>query len=92
MIEKFKTKVGWTVYKIPAIKTTLWGGFGICDHCNSSTDFGYLIPVLNHYCCEKCFRDWEKTARFYPEDLEVENKRIKYYENILNIIEKRGKE
>lgn len=85
MIEKFKTKVGWMVYKIPAKKTQLLGGFGICDCCNSNADFGYLIPVLNQYFCAKCFQEWEKTAKFYLEDVEVENRIIKYYENILNI-------
>ena len=85
MIEKFKTKVGWMVYKIPAKKTQLLGGFGICDCCNSNTDFGYLIPVLNCYYCEKCFQKWEKTAKFYPEDVCAEKKKINYYDNILNL-------
>lgn len=80
---KFKNKVGCTVYRITAEECYAFGGLGICDECNSFSSYGYLIPVLNHFMCPSCYREWNLDCKFYPEDLDFEASYIRYYENIL---------
>ena len=83
---KFKNKVGWTVYRISAAECYSFGGLAICDDCNTfCPKGGYLVPVLNHFMCDKCYNDWNNRCKFYPEDLDFENSIIKYYENILPV-------
>lgn len=85
-MKKFKSKCGYVVYKtttIECIKTT--DGFGICDECGKTDNTLYLVPVLNHAQCPKCFNQWNEESEFYEEDLWFE----KGYENAW---EKRAKE
>ena len=44
---------------------------------------GYLIPVLNHYYCEKCYNEWVESAEYYEEDRWFEERKIEYYDSIL---------
>jgi hypothetical protein len=50
-------------------------GGGICDECSTVEDEkGFIIPVLaGRWLCTNCKEDWEKTAKFYPEDVDYEN-------------------
>ena len=84
-MKKIKTSVGYTAYQATAYETALLGGAGICDHCGEFADEGYLVPVLNHYMCPECFKDWEQRGRFYPEDLPVEQRTIAYYEAMIPV-------
>lgn len=83
-MKKGKTSVGWIYYKTTTEEIFRLGGRGICDECNEfQRDGGYLIPVLNHWQCEKCFNKWQEYAHYYPEDEAVEQQYAKYYESIL---------
>ncbi len=55
------------------------GGPGICDYCGSPKPKGYYIAVLNQWYCEECFKEWKMTARYYPEDADVERKNFEFY-------------
>lgn len=83
---KFKTRVGWTVYKVTDTECYSWGGLSICDDCGKFVSNGFLVPVLNHFMCIDCFNQWRSSSKFYPEDLPFERKNITYYESILPVI------
>lgn len=83
---KFVNKIGYTVYKITAQECMQFGGLGICDECNTFSKVGYLVPVLNHFMCPKCYSEWLSYAKFYGEDLEFQNYYIRYYEGILPVV------
>lgn len=60
-----KIKVGEIeAYKATAMETTLIGGFGVCDTCNDYADKGYLVPVLNRYLCDDCFKSFCTRHRY----------------------------
>ncbi|OQA48394.1 MAG: hypothetical protein BWY46_01401 [Firmicutes bacterium ADurb.Bin300] len=46
-MKKLKTRVGYIAYKVTQAEICKIGGFGICDTCNSTSESGYLVPVLN---------------------------------------------
>ena len=60
-----------------------WGGLGICDMCNKSRildtddiralcDSMYLCPELgSKIFCEKCFKEYQKTAKWFEEDTDI---------------------
>lgn len=56
-MRKMLTKAGLIAYHTTAAEITLIGGFGICDECGKHSHEGYLVPVLNHWQCPKCFND-----------------------------------
>jgi len=80
-MKKIKTAVGYTAYETTAIETTKLGGIGVCDECNKFAASGYLVPVLNHYQCPKCFDSWNKRAKYYQEDIEFETQTESYFES-----------
>lgn len=80
-MRKTKTKCGYVAYEADFTETLLLGGAGICDECNQIAIRGYLVPVLNHYMCPKCFGEWNSRAIFYEEDLPVEQRTSAYYES-----------
>lgn len=80
-MKRITTKTGYVAYEASAVETTMLGGFGICDECSQATERGYLVPVLNHYQCPACFEDWSKSARYYPEDIPIQNKNAAYFES-----------
>lgn len=82
---KNKLDNGLVYYKLSSAELNIIGGLGICDFCNSYTDEGYLIPVLNHYYCKSCFDEWKSKAQKYPEDGEIEKKRCNYYEQMIGL-------
>jgi len=84
-MKKFKSKAGHVVYEATSKDTEKLGGYGVCDYCGNYAEKGYLIAVLNSYYCPDCFKDWEKTARNYPEDRNIEKRREKYYDSVFFI-------
>lgn len=80
-MRKMLTKAGLIAYHTTAAEITLIGGFGICDECGKHSHEGYLVPVLNHWQCPKCFNDWKDRARYYPEDAPFERHTAAYYES-----------
>ena len=75
-----------TYYKVSLSDLFRIGGAGICDHCGEFHETGYLIPVLNHWICKKCFDEWKSYAKHYPEDDIYEQRAIEYYESKIPLI------
>lgn len=72
-MKKFKSKCGYIVYETtPKECILITGGFGICDMCAKTDKKIFLVPVLNHALCIKCFETWNERAVFYKEDLPFE--------------------
>lgn len=62
-------------------------GFGVCDFCNDAplpSQGGYYIAVLNSWYCPKCYEDWYKRAKYYPEDADIENRNFEFYRDLLD--------
>lgn len=86
-MRKMLMKAGLIAYHTTAAEITLIGGFGICDECGKHSHDGYLVPVLNHWQCPKCFNDWKDRARYYPEDAPFERHTAAYYESRIPLTE-----
>ena len=85
-MKRIRTKAGLIAYETTTSELALIGSAGICDECGElSLQGGYLVPVLNHWQCEKCFKDWSERAIRYPEDDYIEKKRAKYYETMIPV-------
>ena len=91
MIDKIKTSVGYTVYKMnyEDYKFLQQKGLlgGVCDYCNEriTNTTSYLIPVLNNYVyCEKCYKEWIERAVYCQEDYDFEQAQLKTWDTILN--------
>ena len=82
-MKKVITKGGLIAYKTTSQELQLIGGLGICDECNTAPGSGYLVPVLNHWMCDKCYEDWQRRAKRYPEDDPIEQKNARYYEAMI---------
>lgn len=80
-MKRLRTKRGLIAYHTTAAETCLIGGLGICDDCGTASPDGYLVPVLNHWQCPACFKDWANRAKHYPEDDEFEIRTARYYES-----------
>jgi hypothetical protein len=76
MNQEIFNKKGFLIFKILSDEIKSIGGYGICDWCNSTPQEGYYIAVLNHWYCEKCYQDWIKKAKYYPEDAPIELKNL----------------
>lgn len=80
-MEKIKIPNGVFAYRATAEDTLKIGGFGRCDDCGQFAVKGYLVPVLNHYQCPKCFHEFKSFAKNYPEDRPFEQKTMEYFES-----------
>ena len=59
-------------FKFDISEVMSWSGFGICDWCNELSDTHYFIPELGlKTSCEKCFKDYQKRAKWYYEDTDA---------------------
>lgn len=85
---KLKTESGYIAYRTDSFDLMRIGSPGICDECGQPSAVGYLVPVLNHYQCTKCFNRWSSTAKYYPEDTEIEARRARYYESYIPLEER----
>jgi len=90
-MKKIKTKIGYIAYETTSQVTELLGGRGICDECNCFAPVGYLVPVLNHYQCPKCFKEWSSRGNYYPEDIPIEQRNAAYYESVIPVTDEGGK-
>ena len=81
MLERIENEKDFIVFKATAKDTEAMGGMGICDHCNEFAEEGYLVAVLNHYLCEKCYQEFITRAKHYPEDEWYEKKNAKVWED-----------
>jgi len=86
-MRKINTKSGYIAYSCSALEIKIIGGLGICDECNKTARNGYLVPVLNHYMCGDCFKEWDVSATYYPEDIPFEKKYAAYYEAVIGLKE-----
>jgi len=80
-MKKITLKNGLIAYETSAVETMNLGGIGVCDDCGKGAIRGYLVPVLNHYQCPDCFKDWSARAKYYPEDAPFEKRTAEYYES-----------
>jgi len=81
MAKYIDNKTGFKIIEVSYKEITSWEGFGICDHCNEKINLSinhFYIPVLNHCVCPKCKDEWERNAKFYPEDLAYQAKNIEW--------------
>ena len=62
-----------------------FGGLGICDHCNSKSDIGYYVAVINSWICKECYDKFMLRAVRYNEDIAIENKYFEIYKKLLNV-------
>ncbi len=88
---KSKISCGWTFYKTTLEEILSFGGLGICDDCGEfHPEGGFLVPVLNHWMCQKCFDEWKSRAKFYSSDLDFEQSYIKLYESHIAVTSEIG--
>jgi hypothetical protein len=80
-MEKIKIPNGLFAYRATAEDTFKIGGFGTCDDCGQFAAKGYLVPVLNHYQCPRCFHEFKSSAKNYPEDLPFQQRTMEYFES-----------
>jgi len=80
-MEKIKIPNGLFAYRATAEDTFKIGGFGTCDDCGQFAAKGYLVPVLNHYQCPRCFHEFKSFAKNYPEDLSFQKRTMEYFES-----------
>lgn len=86
-MKKFLSKQGYVIYKVRREQLALIGGLGICDECNERPEYGYLVPILNHYQCPNCFDEWNNNHTFYPDDIWFQDHNCEYYEAKIGLID-----
>lgn len=65
-----KTSRGFTYLPVTQDDCFSWGGFAICDHCNTPFEHGYLVFILNSAVCPNCMTDWlERQDHYSDEDI-----------------------
>lgn len=85
-MKKLTLPCGLIAYRTSGEEVLSWGGLCICDECGEfHPEGGYLVPVLNHWQCTDCFKDWSSRAKHYPEDEDFERRVASYYEGILPV-------
>lgn len=69
---------------------------GVCDHCNQTSETGFLIAVLNHWCCTECYNAWYNRAKRYEQDIPYEKnvfiRHCMYFKNAGIVVEGLNKE
>jgi len=83
-MEEIKSKQGWRIIPLTLSDIIKLGGYGICDSCNASSFKFMYIGVLNSAYCQKCYEEWETTAKYYPEDVRIESKNIEYVKEMIS--------
>ncbi|MDR2928229.1 MAG: hypothetical protein LBV41_08545 [Cytophagaceae bacterium] len=75
MAKKVENSKGFLVLEVSAIEVNeCFGGYGICDYCNSDDRSGYYIAVLNSWYCPKCYKEWIQRAKRYAGDIHIEER------------------
>ncbi len=62
-----KTNRGFTYLPVSSKQCISWGGFAVCDFCNTPFEEGYLVFILNSCLCPNCMSGWLKRQRKYPK-------------------------
>lgn len=85
MANKVNNEKEFLVLEVSKAEIINCGGFGICDSCNSQSDKGYYIAVLNSWLCPDCYNKWMLKAKRYEEDSEHEARNYKFYSTQLGL-------
>lgn len=86
MAEIIKNSKGFKIIEINRSELVEFcDGLGLCDSCNSYTEKGYYIAVLNKWYCPQCYYDFCKNASYYIKDSKIENKNYKHYCEMLGL-------
>ena len=81
-----ENKKGFKIIQVSRIEMVdKCDSFGICDSCNETAETGFYIAVMNQWFCPKCYQNWYRRARRYPEDVAIENKNFEFYKKIFGI-------
>jgi hypothetical protein len=86
-LKKFLSKAGLVVYEATANDTVKLGGAGICDHCNTYSQTGFLIAILSSYVCKSCYDEWNARSKKYSEDQPMEERKVIYFDSVFQIHE-----
>lgn len=62
------TSRGFTYLPVTHDQCISWGGFAVCDFCNTSFQQGYLVFILNSALCPECMADWLKRQQSYSTE------------------------
>lgn len=62
------TNRGFTYLPISSHQCISWGGFAVCDFCNTPFQQGYLVFILNSCLCPECMADWLKRQQSYSNE------------------------
>lgn len=66
---------GFKVIELTKEEGTKMGWGSLCCNCNRTINGNlFYICGLNDVMDKKCFEQWLKNAKFYPEDVYYENK------------------
>lgn len=76
-----KLENGCIAYMIDAKETALIGGKGVCDCCNASPVFGFLVPIVDRFMCPDCFVSWLLNAEYDKSDRSFESYYCTKYES-----------
>jgi len=85
MANKVENDKGFLVIATTSEECFSWGGIEVCDHCGCLSNGGYLIAVLNHWCCQTCYNEWLEDAIVYQEDKIFEKRIYNRYAKNLNL-------
>lgn len=81
-----ENKKGFLVIEVSAEElSSKMGGYGICDFCNTPSDNGYFVSVLNQWLCSKCYNEWLKRAIRYPQDADIERRNFELFKEKLSL-------
>ena len=88
--EFYRTKTGVGYIKMTWLDLVRYSGMiaPICDFCAtplSGEQDVTLIPALNQTVCPKCAEKYIKTARPYPEDAPIVQRREAFYKKFYGL-------
>lgn len=63
-----------------------FGSPGVCDFCEAKPEKGYYIAAINKWYCQKCFEEFIKDSRYYPEDRPIEVRNFHLYGMKLGVL------
>lgn len=93
--EFFRTKSGVGYIKMTWLDLTRYSGMmaPICDFCAAPLTGEQdvtLVPAANQALCPKCAEKYLKTARSYPEDAPIVQRREKFYKEFYGLNEEKN--
>ncbi len=85
MAQIIENSKGFKIISTSMSEALNFGGLAICDTCNQASFKGYIVCVLNRWCCENCYEEWNDRAIYYTEDSDFESMKFEYFKKLLNI-------